>query len=370
MSGINGPALLVSYGENNNTVFNANSSIYMADVSTDDAMALHIRGNIFALGEDNSTLSNFVEDCYAQPIDLTINKSAISGAVAYQSSFNTFDEFGVTNLVSATTVPWVKDMNNTLQSVWQTPVTSFDKTMLGSIQINQNLNFDRNVTLVMNPEELTFSTFDANCTNQVNCTFSADLTTKTTNGYRDLNRTDIPNTRMTLKHYYGRTHASKQRYQGNAGNANIYFEIYCFGTVGGNVCQKALLPNGINSKRINDIRWSMNEEHNITNDGSVSIVLQKGGANAVADKVDATDNPLGNPSITTLGYDGSSGYPYKTTMQNGASPWLIYNESDPTATRNEFQVEFDSVSGWSGAHETNTTTINNLGTSTNRRVIW
>jgi hypothetical protein len=57
-------------------------------------------------------------------------------------------------------------------------------------------------------------------------------------------------------------------------------------------------------------------------------------------------------------------------MQNEASSWLIYNENDPTATRNEFQVEFDSSSGWSGAHDTNTTTKNRSGTTTNRRVIW
>jgi hypothetical protein len=57
-------------------------------------------------------------------------------------------------------------------------------------------------------------------------------------------------------------------------------------------------------------------------------------------------------------------------MQNEASTWLIYNESDPTATRNEFQVEFDNIGAWTGEHETNTTTKTPEGATTNRRIMW
>ena len=367
-------AIIASKGVDDNKTFDANSYIYMSDLSINDDMALHLYGFVSAVGYDNSTLSNFVENCYAKPINLTINKSDISGAVAYKSTFNSFNETNTSNLVSTNipppTVPWIRDMNTSAQSVWTVPVTSFDKNMTGSIHITQNLNFDRNLTIVMNPEELTFSTYDANCTIPANCAMSADLKTIATGGYRDLNRTDIANTRMTLKHYYGRTHASRQRYDGNAGTANIYFESYCFGTVGGNTCDRALLPNGVDSRRVDDVRWFINDNHNIANDGNVSIVLQKGGANIAADIVDATDNPTGNPSVTTLDYDGSRGYPYKTTIQNEASPWLIYNENNPTATRNEFQVEFDNVGDWTGESETDTTTRSVGGATTNRRLMW
>ncbi|MDQ1264605.1 MAG: hypothetical protein QG559_1606, partial [Campylobacterota bacterium] len=75
------------------------------------------------------------------------------------------------------------------------------------------------------------------------------------------------------------------------------------------------------------------------------------------------------PSVTDPTYYGTS-YPYRTTMQNGASPWLIYNESDAGATTNEFQVEFDTIGGWSGEHETNTTTKTPAGATTNRRIMW
>ncbi|MFA5461259.1 MAG: Ig domain-containing protein [Sulfurimonas sp.] len=358
--------IVASYGENNKVVFDGNASIYMANISTEEQMSLHFRGNVDALAENNSTLSNFVDNCYAKPVDLKVLKSNIVFAPAltppsnYKFRFHNVDI--ATNDINGT-------MNNTTGTI-SLGTNDFNQSNNGRVNTNLNMNFDRNVTNFLNPQQITFDKYTSECTTTSDCEFSADLTTKSTVGSRDLNQTVDTNEKMTIKHHYGRTHASKQRYDGNTGPANIYFEVYCFGTVGGNTCNKLLLPNGINSKRINDARWFMNENHDITNDGSVGIVLQRSGANVAADKVDATDNPLGNPSVTTLNYDGSSGYPYKTTMQNEASSWLIYNENDPTATRNEFQVEFDSSSGWSGAHDTNTTTKNRSGTTTNRRVIW
>lgn len=70
-------------------------------------------------------------------------------------------------------------------------------------------------------------------------------------------------------------------------------------------------------------------------------------------------------------YDGSFGHPYKTTMENNASRWLIYNEDVPTATMNQFSVEFDRAGGaWSGEHKTDTTTKDQNATTTNRRIMW
>ncbi|MBD3825182.1 MAG: hypothetical protein IE916_11870 [Epsilonproteobacteria bacterium] len=82
--------------------------------------------------------------------------------------------------------------------------------------------------------------------------------------------------------------------------------------------------------------------------------------------------PTGNhQDKTVVSYDGAKGYPYVATMQNAASSWLIYNRHNPTATQNEFTLEFTNTSsGWSGAHETNTSTKNNASSTTSRRIMW
>jgi hypothetical protein len=228
-------------------------------------------------------------------------------------------------------------------------------------------NFQRDVNLSANPFDVNGS--DLNITLISSYVDSVDGDIADINGSR-LSTIQPADGNVTF--VYGRTHASRQRYDCGAspctGDANIYFESYCFG-VG---CVKTLLPNGINSTRTDDVRWYVipTPFHTTPTDGSVGIVVEKIGTNIAGDIVDATDNPAGNPSVTNLSYDGSKGYPYKTTMQNEASPWLIYNESDSTAIRNEFQVEFDNQGTWTGENETNTTTRNVGGTTSNRRIMW
>jgi len=383
--------LTISRGTDDNISFNTNSIIYMNDVSVNDNMAFHIFNNISAVGYSGIRLSNFTDNCYAESIRFDINASDISGVIAYKSTFNTFDENNISNInlpaaPTATNNPWIKDINNSRQingsqnAFWIAPATSFDKDNRGVITITQNMNFDRNRTIAMNPEQLTFTTYDVNCTTPANCTMNADLKVNhTTSGSRDLNQTDAVgnpiNARLVLTHLYGRTHASRQRYEvrndGEGHNANIYYEAYCFGTIGlapnSNTCNKNLLPNGMTSTRTDDIRWYINTQHDVLSSGMAGTITQRG-----ANDINATTPTNAAPSVTTLRYNANQGYPYKGTMENNASRWLIYNENDPTATRNNFSVEFYKSGGsWSGTNTMTTNVDDNKTTvKTNRRSMW
>ncbi|MDP2893129.1 MAG: hypothetical protein Q8N78_02025, partial [Sulfurimonas sp.] len=293
--------------------------------------------SVTAQSLSGTTTQNYNSGCYAKATDYNI----VYDNIAVTPSGNlTALKFFETN----TSISGKIDINSSLVlSNLSSNIFSTDTNGTGNISIQ--INFDRNATKVVNPFILNIS--DVNVT---------DTDAVQGNGTVDTNATFL----------FGRTHAPRQRYQGISGTANIYFETYCSG-VG---CNKALLPNGIASKRVDDVRWFINENHNILNDGNVSIVVQKGGTNSASDKVDASDNPTGNPSATALSYDESRGYPYKTTMENNASGWLIQNEFNANATTNEFQVEFDNIGVWTGEHNTSTTTKTPEGATTNRRIMW
>ena len=329
------------------TLANANNIGGFTYIADEQIMSAPLTLSATASLDGGGAATNYTAGCFSR--DTTTNISLTNNQILSWSD-------------SQTRIKFFDDLNSTSQLLNQagsqaTFLTGEGNFTNGVGVTTFRINFDRNQTNPDNPFNI--------ARNDFNITQIVDTDGVTGS---DFNRTND----MNATFVYGRTNASKQRYQrtgvnlGAGGPANIYFESFCFGAT----CNPALLPNGAASRKISDARWYINDNHVSATDGNVTIVLQKGGANAVADIVDATDNPAGNPSTTQIGYDGSKAYPYKTTMQNGASPWLIYKEGDASATRNEFQVEFDSVSGWSGAHETNTTTTNNLGTSTNRRVIW
>jgi hypothetical protein len=162
---------------------------------------------------------------------------------------------------------------------------------------------------------------------------------------------------------YGRTHATRQRIVGSEGNVSLYYEVYCFGPG----CDKSLLPNS-DANTTDDPRWYINTQHT-SSFGSVGSINQKGYAvNTGPVTSQAATNT--NPAKAKLTYHNDS-YPYKTTMENNASNWLIYAPYDAGATKNEFDVEFINPSSqWAGQHETNTSTKRNAANKTNRRTMW
>lgn len=218
-------------------------------------------------------------------------------------------------------------------------------------------NFPRTVDTAQNPFVVSGASITLNVKSQYTSTF--------TGATQDVTGTEVPTGSTTF--IYGRSHAPRQRYIDNNGRALIYFEAYCFGTDANGVsCNKTLLPNGLNSRNTNDLRWFINPDHN-ANHGDINNVVEK---NALG-RVNPTGRTGINPVAVDMTYNGGQGYPYKTTMQNSASDWLIYNQDDAGATTNQFPVEFYREGGaWSGAHETDTTTNDHDATNTNRRSMW
>lgn len=402
-------SIIPSHGLDNNITFDVNTSIYTADMFfsnyRDQNMSMHINGKISALGENNSTLSNFVDQCYAKDVEFTLNISGVTGANDYGYVFTNMSNYPLHSPFSniaiysgsvSDPIPVSTDILNPLDA------DNFDKNMTGSIDTAFNLNFSRSISTPTNPEEITFNTYKLDCQTEADCTMLADtdgvtensITTKgsydlnqTSNIYYDAN-TSIKNfnnplvarfipieSRITLKHYYGRSHASRQRYIDNNGTANIYYEAYCFGTtssgLNANRCNKNLLQDGNTSTRTDDLRWYINTQHT-RNEGNAGTVTEKG---LVAPRVVSTGVTSGNhPDNSTLMiYDETAGYPYKTTMENNASRWLIYNPDDvgETTTTNSFQVEFDRAgSNWTGVTETDKATNSSQTVKTNRRSQW
>lgn len=367
----------ISRGLENNSTFDTNVYMPMADMTfnnfQDQNMSLHISGGIFAQGENNVTVSNFVNDCYAEPLTLTLNKTDSLLSTNHRYVFTNLD-----NQIVLGTNPRTGVINTAPNTTINLSANDFNKTAVGSIDTILNFNLDRNSSVALNPESVTFITYNADCTTVGNCTMNADLKVNhTTSGYRDLNQTTVGNTnnRIVVNYLYGRTHASRQRYEGTNGTANIYYEAYCFGTIGLNTCNKNLLPQGLNSLRTDDIRWYVNTSHT-SNEGSAGTTTQiNGGADVTGTTVDgnitATIPNTSDQSTITYVNSANKGYPYKTTMESSASRWLIYNQNDPTATRNQFSVEFDDAdSSWSGTDTMETNTKDSNATISNRRSQW
>lgn len=344
----------------NHTSLSTNSYIYMSDITkpADENMSFHLNGTFIAAGYDDSKLTNFVNSCYAKPLDLNVSKSDTTlldennNPVTYRAMFHNLDiNNTILNDINTT------QTNHLLPMRIQTTQTHFIKDLNGSMNTILNINYDRDQRFSVNPKKITYSSYDINCTDPLaDCTFNADLiTNKTTSGSLSIDN--------NITHYYGRAHAPRHRFNNNTNQqAFIYYEVYCSGAG----CDKTLLQDKNDSNTTDDPRWFINTKHK-SNFGLPGRVTQRS-LNIVTEVTPATGNHKDSVIIT---YDGSRGNPYRTTMEHNASGWLIYNKYSASVTRNEFEVEFEGgSSGWAGKHETNTTTTNNAADRTNRRIMW
>lgn len=347
-----------------NSAITSTSYVYMADMNKSKDMSYHLNGYIRASGYNDTNLSNFVGECFAKAIDINVTRTMNPVVtLPYQYRFDTLDASDVN--ISSTS----GDLNNSAG-----PFSLSDSNftaLVGSINSNLNLNFFREVNATMNPQVVQFHTYRVDCSTSSDCSFNADtngtLVSRTTNGILSLDH--------NITHYYGRTNGPRQRFTGYVGDAFIYYEAYCNGVDSNNIaCNKAFLQDGNTSKYTNDPRWFKNTVHSVSTHGNIGSVSQKGLSSVVTPT--AYDNSVTGVTKVTLMYGtiaspAPNGYPYKATMENNASAWLIYNKYDINDVNNEFEVEFgDSNSSWAGQHETDTNTRKSASDRTNRRSMW
>lgn len=356
---MNGTTASVGLG---NTALNATPFIYMADINIaeDENMSLHLNGTIIALGENNSTLSNYTTGCYAKSLDLNVSKSDTnltninSQQVIFQARFHNLDN-NDTIIISQDINQ--DETNSSDDFSIQTSPAYFRKLNNGTLNTRLNINYKRENNVSTNPKKVRYNSYNVACTNEMqNCQFNADLVgTKTTQGSVTINN--------DVTHYYGRSHSPRYRYTDKNGTAFIYYEVFCNGIE----CDKTLLQNGINSKTTDDPRWFINENHTVEFGRAISV-NQKNAAN-----ISSSATTGNHPDSVDLLYNESKGYPYKATMDINSSRFLIYDKytQDINKSVNSFEVEFIGNAGsWAGVHATDTKTVDTASTKTNRRSMW
>jgi hypothetical protein len=306
-------------------------------ISSDLNMSSDLNVTTVAQNAKNIVTKNYSSACYAKQTSyqfsytpLIINPNASLSNMKY---LETKSSTTATIPITSSGASWSSSMPNTV----------FSTDNNGTAKLDFKINFDRNVTKPVDP--FIFNLKDINVTD-----------TDTVQGHTTLNQ----NTTFL----YGRTHAPRYRFTGNSGDAKIYYETYC-----GSDGNKTMLPTGsIGSS--DSVGWYLNVNHNTTTDGNITTITEKNLTNTVTNSSALPLTTSNGISTTALVYHGTT-FPYKTTIQDTASSWLIYNPYDSTATTNEFEVEFYGGSNtWTGHNNTTTTTDSVAAPVTGKRILW
>lgn len=311
------------------TVKNHNNSAIYTYLSNDLNMSAKIDVTLEAKNKNNTTVKNFDSTSWENPLTITFNISSTSIPTIVKKDINTPTLLGFNNGVL--TIPWDE--------------TNSSKKLL--------FNFQRETNEAINP----FKVYGSNVNLIANSNYdsSTNITgTSSATGYTTF--------------IYGKTYAPRQQIIGNEGDVKVYFESFCSALDKySRTCVKSLLPDGTNSNAIDDPRWFINTSHN-SNFGIVGNVTQKSSHIKVT-----SPSQIDNDDIIKVRLKLNSGTtkPYIATMQNQPSSWLVYSKYSPTATTNQFQVEFQNGNtSYAGVHNTNTSTKRTGNNNNIRRTMW
>ncbi|MBD3797535.1 MAG: hypothetical protein IE887_07310, partial [Campylobacterales bacterium] len=150
----------LTIGDENKTVAEK-PYVYMANISENESISVHFLTDISALGYNNSALSNYVTGCFSQDTLFSIGKSATTATnVSY--SYLTHDLNSSNARISGLDVNGTIAAGDLTASPLMTlPANFWQKDQNGVLAIETNLNFNRAVNIAVNPEDINFTTLQA-----------------------------------------------------------------------------------------------------------------------------------------------------------------------------------------------------------------
>lgn len=334
--------IIPSHGMSEDTNF-TDAWVYMNDLNdTNDLTkiadineSIHFRGDIIAAGHDNTTMTNFVKGCYAKDVNLTLDHN-FSRVPPVEYNYRLFDLNNSNEVISI--VPPQTESPGLASAIEILDDGNFTKDLIGAARINLNLNFDRNLSLPINPIIVTYKSLDVQCKNDAdnNCTMQADLKSNhTTEGNLTMEDTN-------LTHYYGRVYSTDYREESPI-VTTIRYEVYC---------DQNCNPDDFNITRVQSptsLRWYQNTLHvnddgNVTTNGFTSVgTTLINYANAAT-----SGNIVNGLEGNTLSLANGTPAPYTDRIQMRPFSWLLHNLYNPNAITNDFNVEFIRSGNWVG----------------------
>ncbi len=267
-------------GKNMQPIVGGQGFVYMSDLNKTNDMNMSVRGTgeIRAVGANNSVLSNFVGGCFAKDLNISLEHDA---NLTYTTPF-------VARMVNST-LGGIQSHDTeeiALGGSYLTMIddSNFTKIDSGALASALRFNFDRNQTIMHNPQTVSYGDINLSCTLEADCNSSAMRNLPIAN-------TAVGTTSMNVNitHVYGKLKTNSVRVMGLIPFSTIaQYEIYNSPT---------LLGTGmiVDSQ---DGNWSINSLHTETTYGDATVPFvvptsgsQPVGANSYANGVETYNFP-------------------------------------------------------------------------------
>ena len=373
----------LSYGarpgmETNSTFLYINTpnlSLYPDGV--DENMSYNIQGTFAAEGKDHTPLSNFVEHCYADDVDMSLSTNYTHSVpsnipaltydlIDYNTTINDViraRENGTLTVPGTTRTSLVITQNK----------TDFRKDMAGSITMDLGYNYARALNTPLNPRQLDMKDF-----NLTYATPPAGIFVDLQTNHKIVGNLSLD---QNVTFVYARAKSALSLYDDiRSANTNTPISVLLYCDLGYTTCQN----RGIQAylAQTNDDSWWKSIDHDQSQgDGNIELVSTPVTALNLT-SVNITSNGTNNSVNVNNGGVVPLTVPVNLVVDNLATVgpvkftdrWLIYNpESNltvPLPPSPFYRVRFIGSTGWAGYGDTGHVVGGTINEKKNKRLEW
>ena len=345
--------------------------------SIDENMSYNIRGDIYAAGYGGDKLSNFVDKCYADDINMKLKYKYLSAKPSNDKTPNL--SYSVYNDINKTDIDEKTDEGALPDSgLFVEKAKYFEPSKSGSVNIDIGLNYARAIDKPLNPRKVRFSDLNLSLVS------APKLNVDMVNNYEIADNKNLDN---NVTFVYGRVKPSKLLYDDILDDdvtTPISVIIYC--DLGYLECLNRI-PSMLDAQT-NESFWWKSVEHDTVKDGN--IVWRLG------TPTEGSGTPTISASTATISLsDGEDGtlqvskgnnpvlpleVPIELVVNDSSNPpapaaytdrWLIYNKYNSNSAPSPFfKVRFIGKAGWTGVGKTGNVVDTDAGDRKTNRLDW
>jgi len=325
-------------------------------LSGDEDMSYNIVGSVAAVGYNDESLTNFVRDCYAENVNLSLTYTFLGADAAAIQPF-TYDlenrdtiQNIQTSKIQNTLANAVALGSPAIATITQN-ASQFIKEMNGSLYVDLGFNFNKNNSVPNNPRRIQFTEFNTSYAIQPAALSVDGLTTP----HRIENNTTIDIANNIINFYYAKIRPSQTFYDDITGmtvTTPISVSIYCDPVLTN--CPLRGIPL---ASRTNEFNWWTATQHNNDvqqRDGNV--VFQAPASSTLSTQLPPVVN--GVNAALTLTRDANATLPLTVPVNletniagvNYTDRWLIHTPTGVALPL--YKARFIGTGTWSGVGQT------------------
>ena len=362
-----------------NTLDNSKNYPFGFKDTEDENMSYNIAGDFWAVSKRGTPMSNFVNGCFAQDVNMELKHRYVS-AVPLSPEPQSFTYDLLDRNATGAIFPREENTFTTSYSpgaftkvtVVQKGDKAFEKGMQGRISMDLGYNFARQFNQPRNPRHIEFSDFNITLASQ-----PSPLYVDTRSDYEVATNTKLSGSEGNVTFTYARASSSQAFYDNVTANSiktPISVEVYC--DLGYAACQ-TLGIDTVNGQTGDAFWWRSTSHDNVgAQDGNIILTTTHASA-TVSSPVLIPSGSKGVDSTVTVSYTGAA-KPATVNIDLGTNPttgsytdrWLIYNSTANSIPSPFYGVRFIGIGGWTGSGQTGNVVGDNINKKRSKRLEW